>query len=483
MSVKDTVVSAVGWSFGIKIIVQIIVWAMTLVVIRLLSPDDYGLMAVSQIAVNFMLGFGSMGLGEALVQQVETPKVVVARVFGILIISGTLLAVLLTLAAYPLGAWYHDPRLIPLIQVSSLGFLFTAFTALPRAFLAKYLRIRAMFIMELSSGLIGAAAVIMLAYAGYGVWALMLGWLTTCIVKLIGFAVLASEYYVWPRLGLEGVGPLFSFGIYRVFEYTVWMVFTSADILVISHWLGTVEVGVYAVAANFAGMPLNKIAPIVNQTAFPAFALVQARPHEARFYAVKGLRLMAAIAVPVFFGLAVTAPEVVDLVLGPKWVAARPVLGVLSLAFAFRAILLVIPNFLQGIGDARAAFWCTATGAVIFPPAFIIGCQWGIIGVAGAWLVGYPIMYAANAMTANRRGRLEIRSLVLAPLQPIIAGCIMMGVVTAIRPLVAGAMPEAAVFAVLVAAGAATYSGVMLVLFRSLAVEMIRVFHRAPSPA
>jgi teichuronic acid exporter len=311
----------------------------------------------------------------------------------------------------------------------------------------------------------------------------MLGWLATNVVKLLGFFLLASEYYVWPRLGLDGIGPLFSFGIYRVFEYTVWMIFTSADILIISRWLGTVEVGVYAVAANFAGMPLSKIAPIVNATAFPAFALVQKRPSEARFYAVKAIRMMAAVAIPVFFGMAVTAPEVVDLVLGPKWIAARPVLGLLSLAFAFRAILLVIPNFLQGIGDSRAGFLCTATGAIIFPPAFMIGCHWGVVGVAWAWLIGYPFMYAANAMIASRRGRLDIRSLIFAPFQPIVAGTIMMGAVLAIRPVVVGTMPEGAVFALLAAVGAATYSLVLFVLFRSLAVELMRVFHRAPSPA
>jgi teichuronic acid exporter len=483
MSVRQTVVSAVGWSVGIKVLVQLVTWAMTLVVIRLLSPDDYGLMAVSQIFVNFMLGFGSMGLGEALVQQDETSKVVVARVFGILIVTSVALTVLLALAAYPIGHWYHDERLIPLIQVSSLGFLFTAFTALPRALLTKDLRVKPMFVMELSSGLIGSATVIVLAYGGHGVWALMLGWLVTNVARLIGFALLAPEHYVWPRLGWEGVQPLFSFGIFRVFEYLVWMVFTSADILIISGWLGTVEVGIYAVAANFASMPLNKIAPIVNQTAFPAFALVQSRPSEARFYAMKAVRVMASIAVPVFFGLCVTAPEVVDLVFGPKWVAARPVLSVLALAFAFRAILLVIPNFLQGIGDARAAFWCTATGAVIFPPAFVIGSHWGIVGVACAWLIGYPVMYALNAVIASRRGRLDIRSIMFAPIQPVIAGCIMMGAVAATRPLVSGALPEAAVFGILVTVGVATYCGVLFIFFRGLADEMIRVFYRAPSPA
>jgi teichuronic acid exporter len=483
MSLRQTIVTAVGWSVAIRLFVQIITWAMTLVVIRILSPDDYGLMAVAQIFVNFMLGFGSLGFGDALVQQRETPTIVVARLFGVLLLAGATLGTLMALAAWPIGAWYHDPRLVPLIQVSSLGFLFTALTALPRAFLTKHLRIRPMFVMELASGLVGAVTVIMLALNGYGVWSLMLGWLATNLAKLLGFIALASEYYIWPRLGFAGIGPLFSFGIYRTFEYIVWMIFASADILVISRFLGPVQVGVYVVASNFAAMPLNKIAPIVNATAFPAFALVQERPSEARFYALKAVRMMAAIAVPLFFGLSVTAPEVVDLVFGPNWVAARPVLGVLALAVTFRAILLVVPNFLQGIGDSRASFWCTCVGAVIFPPAFVIGCHWGIVGVAWAWLLGYPIMYAASAMIASRRGGLDTRRLLMAPIQPIAAGVIMMGAVAAVRAALPHTMPELVVFAALVAVGAATYGGILLILFRGLAMEVLQIFRRAPSPA
>jgi O-antigen/teichoic acid export membrane protein len=154
----------------------------------------------------------------------------------------------------------------------------------------------------------------------------------------------------------------------------------------------------------------------------------------------------------------------------------------LAVAFAFRAILLVIPNFLQGIGDSRAGFWCTATGAIIFPPAFLIGCQWGVVGVAGAWLIGYPVMYAVNMVIASRRGRLDIRSLAFAPLQPVIAGCIMMAVVTTVRTILPGTLPEPLVLAILVTAGAVTYGGALFILFRSLAAEMVRMFYRSPAP-
>ncbi len=483
MSLRETIVSAIGWSLGLKLAFQIVNWGMTLVVIRMLSPDDYGLMAESQIFVNFLLGFGSLGLGDALIQQNDTPKAVVARVFGVLLLTSAGFTVLLVLAAYPIADWYHDPRLVPLIQVVSLGFLFNGLTALPRVYLTKSLQLRSMLIIDLSSGFFGAALVIALAYYGYGVWALMLGWLTSNVLRLLGFVTLQREYYVWPRFNFVGLGPLFAFGIYRTLEYTAWLVCTSADVLIISRWLGPTALGVYAVALNFAAVPLGKIAPIVNMTAFPAFAMLQGRPAEAQFAILKALRMMATIAVPVFFGICATAPEVVDLVFGPKWVEAKSVLGVLAVATTFRAILIMIPNYLQGIGDSRAGFWCTATGAVIFPPAFVVGCHWGIEGVAYGWLIGYPVVFAINALITSRRGGVDFGALMLAPIRPMVVGVIMMAAVAAVRLMLPDGLPRIGYFAVLVAVGAATYCAVLFSLFRDLAMEMLRIVYRAPSVA
>jgi O-antigen/teichoic acid export membrane protein len=483
MNFKQTIVSAVGWSVGIKLAFQIVNWVMTLLVIRMLSPDDYGLMAESQIFVNFLLGFGLLGLGDAMVQQNNTPSAVVARVFGVLLLTSAGLTVLLALAAYPIADWYQDQRLVPLIQVVSLGFLFNGLTVLPRAYLAKSLQVRSILIIDLSSGFVGAALVIVLAYNGYGVWALMFGWLVSNVVRLLGFVALCWEYYVWPSFNFVGLRPLFAFGIYRTLEYTVWATYISADVLIISRWLGPTALGVYAVALNFATVPLNKIAPIVNLTAFPAFAMVQGRPAEAQFYALKAVRMMATIAVPVFFGICATAPEVIDLVFGPKWVATKSVLGVLALATTFRAILIIFPNYLQGIGDSQAGFWCTATGAVIFPPAFVIGCQWGIEGVAYAWLIGYPVVFAINALIASRRGGLDFRALMLAPVRPMVAGLIMLAAIAAVRLVLPDGLPRIGYFAVLVAVGVATYCAVLFSLFRNLAMEMLRVVYSTPSAA
>ncbi len=106
MSLGQTVVSAVGWSTGIKVGFQLATWAMTLAVIRILTPDDYGLMAITQVFINVMAVFSNIGLGDALIQQENAPKPVAAAVFGVSILLSAVLTVLLSLAAYPIAVWY-----------------------------------------------------------------------------------------------------------------------------------------------------------------------------------------------------------------------------------------------------------------------------------------------------------------------------------------------------------------------------------------
>ena len=472
---QKKLMAAAGWSAAMKIGFQLVSWAMTLAVIRVLSPDDYGLMAISQVFSTFILVFSSLGLGDAIVQQQDLPRPVLAAAFGAMIATAALLAALLSLAAYPIAAWYADPRLTPLIQLTSLGFLFNAFATLPRTLLTKQMRVRPVFVAELSAGLVGAVTTTALAYTGHGVWSLALGALAGNIARQAAFALAAAELYVRPTLNLALIRPLLGFGAYSTLEWLAFTVMTTADVLIVGRLLGPADLGAYTVVLNFAAMPLNKIAPIVNSIAFPAFAMVQSNPAEARHYVLKALRLFAVLVVPVFFGMGAVAPELVALVFGPAWHAARPLLPILSGALTFRALLILVPNYLQGIGDAKAAFWCTAAGAVTFPPAVWIGCQWGLSGACWAWLACYPAVFAAEAAIAARRGGFSFRAVALAPARPILAGLVMVTALLLLRAVLPPALSDLTRLALLATAGALTYAATIHLAWTDLSMEFLNL--------
>ena len=466
---------------GLKLGFQVVSWALTLLVIRILSPDDYGLNSISQVFLGFMLGFSNLGLGDALLQRDDDSPHLVASVFGVLLAVSSLLTVGLALAAYPIAAAYGDQRLVGLVQVSSLGFVFNALTTLPRMALTKRMRLKEVMLAELSSGLVGSVSVVALAYAGFGVWALMLGWLASSLARQAAFVAVGRQFYVRPCLDLAAVRPLLSFGAYSTLEYTAWVAMTSADVLIVGRVLGAPALGLYAVVLNFAAMPVSKMAPIVNSIAFPAFAMVQGEIASARVYALKAIRLMAVLTVPAFLGIAATAPEIVSIVFGPSWAAARPLLPVLSAALVFRALLILLPNFLAGIGDAKAGFWCTGLGAAAFPAAVLVGCRWGVAGVCYAWLVAYPAVFVGEAWIAWRRAGLSFLGVLAAPARPLAAGLAMAAAVAALRHALP-AMGDVPRMAILSMAGAVAYVAIVRLAFPALAAEVMGLRGR-PVPA
>ena len=476
MELKARILSAVGWSLAVKLGLQIFTWAITLLVIRLLSPEDYGLMAIAQVFLNLVVGLTAMGLGDALVQRDNTPREVVARVFGWSMVAALVMAGLMVAVAHPVADWYGEPRLALLVQAAALNLPLNALATLPRAALTKALHVRKLVVVEAASNVFAAVVTFTLAWLGYGVWALMIGSLAGSTARTGALLLLAADTMVMPRLGVAGLGRMVSFGVYRALEHFVWVVQTSIDVLIVGHFLGTATAGVYAVALNFAMMPLSKIAPVLNSTAFPAFALLQARPAEARYYLIKAIRLMALAAFPVFFGVHAVAPEVVEIVFGPNWVEAKPVLAVLALASAFRAIQLPFPNYLQGTGRSRESFWCMLAGLVLIAPALAIGCSYGVIGAGVAWLVVAVLGFVLSAAIAAHWGDVVLRELLVAPLKPLLAGLAMLAVVlplgeVLVLPEWPGVWASVARLAVLAAVGGAVFSLVLMLAFRDLRDE------------
>lgn len=482
MELKARILSAVGWSLAVKLGLQIFTWGITLLVIRLLVPEDYGLMAIAQVFLNLLVGLTAMGLGDALVQRDNTPREVVARVFGWSMVAALVMAGLLVAAAQPVADWYDEPRLTLLIQAAALNLPLNALATLPRAALTKALHVRKLVTVEAAANVLGGVVAFSLALLGYGVWALMIGALAASTSRTAALLVLAADTMVMPRLGVAGLGRMVRFGVYRALEHLVW-VSTSIDVLVVGYFLGTATAGVYAVALNFALMPLSKIAPVLNSTAFPAFALLQTRPVEARYYLIKAIRLIGLVAFPVFFGVYAVAPEVVEIVFGPKWVEAKPVLAVLALATAFRAIQLPIPNYLQGTGRSRESFLIAVANLGLLAPALAIGCSYGVIGAGLAWLVVAVLGFVLSAAIAARWGDVVLRELLVAPLKPLLAGLAMLAVVLPLGEVLVlpdwpGVWAAVVRLGVLAAVGAGVFALVLMLGFRDLRDEALALVRR-----
>jgi teichuronic acid exporter len=478
-SLRRSVLRAVGWATGLRLIGQLANWAMTLATIRFLHPQDYGLMAVATAIYGFLQSLSYVGFADAIVQNRRIGEEDLRNVFGLILLvnAGCMLA--LCGLAYPAAWFYDEPRLVGLLQLSSLLFVAIALQAVPRATLEKRLDLRTVSRIDLVSNVAGGGLVLALAWAGAGVWSLLLGMLFTAFLRAAGLCA-AAPYLAHPRFSLGSIAEIIRFGGLRTAENVLWSFYASIDVFIIGKLLGADILGVYSVSRNIAALPVDKLAAVIKPTAFPAFARVQHDRLEALRYLQKATRLLAALCFPAFFGIAATAPHIVDVMLGPKWAAATTPLTILAIAMALRPIGLLIPSFLIGIGEIVASFNNTLFAAILYPVAFVIGSHWGLLGVCTAWLVAYPIQLLILMRRVAIVTRTPIWSL-LAPLAAPLAGALFMYAV--VRGFEAAPLDNLGPWsglARLIAVGVAAYLVYAGLFMRPLLSEAVGLLRRQP---
>ena len=195
----DRVRSAVIWRWGSQVLSQLVTWTVTIVIVRLLDPHDYGLFAMTAAVVtafNFLSGWG---FANSLIPAERIDQRQVGQVFGMLLLSNTVLAAAQFLAAPLAARYYHQPLVADMLRLQAVIFLTTPFIALPTALLSRRLDFKSQARANLLSAFVGAAVGLTLALLGYGVWALVWAPISIFAARALGLT-LAARMLVKPRL-------------------------------------------------------------------------------------------------------------------------------------------------------------------------------------------------------------------------------------------------------------------------------------------
>jgi O-antigen/teichoic acid export membrane protein len=465
MSIERQTIAALKWTGSARLFTQAINWAITLVVVRLLTPPDYGLMALALVIVSLLGTAAELGLGSSLVQVVQLEQTELARVTGAVISLNFGAAALLVLGA-PLAALaLHEPRATAVIRVSALQFAFSAVSAVPQALLTRDFNFRTLAWIETVSGVLTNLSTLLLAWLGAGVWALVGGYQAGAAVKAV--LLIGSGTWVWPRFQLTGIKRHLRFGGALTTARLTWQVSSQVDVLIAGRFLGSNALGIYSVALNLASMPMQKIMSVINQVAFPAVARIQEDSVTLRRHLTKALRLLAFAGVPTAWGLASVAPEFIRLVFGAKWSGVTVPLQILSLLIPVRMLGALLLTAAVAKGRASIEVRNTVITLTILPPAFLVGVQWGVPGLAWAWVAGIAVCYVLVMPRVSSVLGMPLRDMARAALPSVLAGLVMCATVLALRTLMS--LPNLpAQLCMLTVSGALSYLGAVSVIDPSL---------------
>ena len=427
--------SAAQWRLAGALVGAVSQLGVGMVLARLLTPANFGVLALASIVIGFVQPFGDFGLGAALIQQPALTDRHVRVGFTLSVLLGVAIAGALAGAAPLAAAVMRNPEVTPVLRVLSVGFALRGTAIVSGALLRRRLEFKRQFFIDSGSLLIGFCGVaVVLAVRGYGVWGLVWGGLCqTSISAAAQFAVV--RHSVRPLAARNEIGDLLDFGVGSALGAVVNYIALNGDNFIVGRALGAASLGLYNRAYTLMNVPYTYAASAMSAVLFPAFAQIQEEPARLQRGYLLATRLAGIVAAPTLGTLAIGAPYFVPALFGPQWDGAIVPLQILCLAGYFRALYHIGGVVAQSVGLVYADLWRQFIYAFLVIAGTLVGSRYDLAGVAVAVDVAILYMFAATSQLALGATGLSWRSYFRAQVSAAGTAAVTCGVAAALRLL------------------------------------------------
>jgi O-antigen/teichoic acid export membrane protein len=426
-----SLVRGIAWTGGTKWTGQAVGWAATLVVAHILNPRDYGIYSVATLYLGLLTLLAEFGIGTAILVIRNLSHEEIAEINTLALSLGALGFAISCAAARSLAAFFHQPALVRVVVSLAAGFAFSSLQSVPLAILQRGLKFKRLGVFDLLRSLTVASVSIVLAWNGFAYWTLVLASLTGTVLFTV---LIFTASPVGLRLpSKQTLSKVAGFNSALIMSRLAWYGYSNADFLVAGRMFGSDVLGVYTMAWTLATMPLEKLHGVLGSVTTAQFSAVQNDHAQLRRYLLGLTGSISLIIFPLLAGLAVTAPNAVAVVLGAKWTPSVPSLQVLAIYGCLRCAMPLLPSLLVAMGDVRYTMWISIASAALFPLGFFVaGRHYGIVGIAFAWVLLYPLNAASLLLRVRKKVGLRLADYVREMREPAIACMTMMAAVLAV---------------------------------------------------
>lgn len=398
---KQRALIAVLWSAGDALSRQGVQFATTLVLARLLTPADFGLIAMVAVFIAIAGVLADGGFSVALIQRRDVDHVDESTVFWCNLVLGSMLALLLCAAAPWLADFYGEPRLREVARAMSLIVLTGSAMGVHVALLAKRLDFRTQAMAGGVAATIAGIVSIAMALRGMGIWALV----AQAVAMSCLNCLLLWWFNRWRPAFVFNFGSarkLLGFSGYHLASMLMETGYTRLYGLIAGRQLGASALGYYSNAENTRQLPASFIGVLVSRVALPMFSSVQDDPGVMRRGLQFSIRVMLLIYAPMMLAMIVLAGPMVELLYGRQWRPAVPLLQVLSLAGLLYPLHMINLHALMAGGHARVMFRIELAKKAIGIVLLMTGACFGLIGLAWSQVAHSLIALWINAHYAGR---------------------------------------------------------------------------------
>ena len=386
MSLKESAVSGLKWTTASKIGQQTLQFSTLIILARLLLPEDFGLMASAMVVIGFVNVFRDLGLSAALIQKQNLSDELFSSVFWLSVAIGLIMMLALIIFSPYIADFYNANTLVPILQVLSLSFLFSGLSAVQQALLEKELKFKIISKIELFATFLAAVTGITMAILKFGIWSLVLQNLVFTFTVSSLFWIRLSKrpkfFFKWRE-----IKSIYNFSAnlagFNILNYFV----RNADYILIQKFLGEQQLGYYTLAYRLMLYPLQNVSAVITRVMFPLLSKIQNDNKRFRDIYLKLVNTISLLSFPLMLGLVAVSDNFVIVVFGAKWEPVTTLILILAPLGLLQSIYTPAGIIYQAKGRTDWWFrWGLLTG-VLFVTAFWIGLEWGIIGVALAYLI------------------------------------------------------------------------------------------------
>lgn len=382
-------VHGIAWSAASKWLTQLVSWASTIVVARLLTPSDYGLVGMAALYLGLVALVSEFGVGAAIVTLRDLSDDAIAQLNTISVMVGVTIFGVSCLAARPLAAFFHTAALVPVVLTLSISFIVGSFKSVPNAILQRSFAFRTLAAIDTAKALFSALLAVALALAGLHYWTLVLSEVCGVALATLLTVIRSPRPFARPHLGTLQKAITFSRQV--LVGRVAWFVYSNSDFLVAGRVLGQAALGAYDFAWTITNLPVEKLTSLVSNVTPTVFASVQNDLRALERSVLSVTEGIATVAFPVAIGLGLVSADLITGVFGAKWAGAIVPLRLLAIYTALRSVMPILPTALTVRGKTRFLMYHGIASAIVFPLAFFWASRFGTLGIAGVWVVLYPI--------------------------------------------------------------------------------------------
>lgn len=424
---KNKVISNFIWRFAERCGAQIVTLIVSIVLARILSPEDYGTVALVTVFTTIMQVFVDSGLGTALIQKKNADDIDFSSVFYFNCVVCLILYMIMFIAAPFIASFYEDSSLTPIVRVISLTIVISGIKGIQQSYVSRNMLFKRFFFSTIGGTIFSAFLGIYLAYTGFGVWAIVMQQLSNTAVDTLILWITVKwrpkKVFSWVRLK-----ELLSFGWKMLASSLLDTVYNNLRNLVIGKFYTSADLAYYNQGDKFPKVIVTNINTSIDSVLFPTMASAQDDAEQIKNMARRAIKTSTYIMAPIMMGLAFCAKSVVEVVLTEKWFACVPYLQIFCITYMFYPIHTANLNAIKSMGRSDLFLKLEIAKKVVGMLLLIVTMWFGVFAMACSLLVSTMTSMIINSWPNRTLLRYSFKEQII-DIVPSILCAVIMGVV------------------------------------------------------